>query len=78
MGKERQRSRAEAQQQKAKQKGEGKVQARSAAIPSSVNSIESLDALIRELQALRGELQFIEEFELTFSAGADPTNETDR
>lgn len=76
-GHERQRSRAEMQQQKAQQKGEGKVQARSAAIPTSVNSIESLDALIRELQSLRGELQFVEEFELTLTAGADPTDETD-
>jgi hypothetical protein len=76
-GQERQRSRAEAQQQKAKQKGEDKVQTRSASIPSSVNSIESLDAFIRELQILRGELQFVEEFELTFTAGAAPKDETD-
>lgn len=76
-GEDRQRARAEAQQQKAKDEGGTKTQARSASIPISVNSLDSLDALIAQLQTLRGELQFYEEFELTFTPDAAPKKETD-
>ncbi len=65
-GRERQRQRAEEEKRKASPKGKRKLD-RTVKVPATINSVEALDELIRELQALKIDIGFWEEFELRFS-----------
>jgi hypothetical protein len=64
-GRERQRQRVEEQKKKDVQDG-GKAKAtRSLPVPLTLSTTAELDALIRRLQALRAELSYYDDFELT-------------
>jgi len=67
-GQERQRKRVEEQQRKDKDNGKGQKATRTAALPEMVTSLAELEALIQQLQTLRAELRYYEDFELKFSA----------
>jgi hypothetical protein len=67
-GQERQRLRVEEQQRKDREAGKGQTAKRSATVPAVVTSLSELEVLIKQLQALRADLRFYEDFELTLTA----------
>ena len=66
-GRERQRQRVEEQKKKDKQEGKVKT-VRSIKVSSSLSNTVQIEELIRELQALKAELAYYDEFELTIES----------
>jgi hypothetical protein len=66
-GRERQRQRVEEQKKKDIQEGKDKA-ARSIKVSASISNISQLEELIKRLQALRAELSYYDEFELTIES----------
>ena len=63
-GRERQRQRVEEQKKKDVQEGKTMGE-RSIRIPTSLSSTDQLEEVIRQLQTLKAELSYYDEFELT-------------
>ncbi|MDB3898534.1 BREX system P-loop protein BrxC [Gammaproteobacteria bacterium] len=74
-GQKRQRQRVEEKQRKEQKEGQSQKATRTAVLPGAVTSLTELEALIQQLQALRAELRYYEEFELKFTANDSPKDQ---
>ena len=73
IGQQRLQKKLKEEQEKAKKAGKKKI-TRSIHHPKALTSLNDLDALIRELQSIRGELQHAHAFELIFAINQDDKN----
>ena len=74
-GRERQRQRVEEKKRKDKEEGKDQKATRTTAMPAVVTSLIELEALIQQLQTLRAELRYYEDFELKFTADGAPKDQ---
>ena len=75
IGQQRLQEKLKEEQEEAKKAGQKKI-TRQLKSRKQITSLSDLDQLIRELQQIRGELQYAHEFELNFDFNDDTTGES--